>query len=320
MPAACRRSTCCQRSSRVSSLTCSGLESSSGSTSGWRVTMSASPFCPRAAVTTSGTRTLACAAIKVASASCSTCSSRPVGALRGGSLYERRRHCRASLWVSCASRPSTRTFKACPSASWPRYSAAPTCCSAEGLRSPTSIPSEAIASRTCAVGGTAAAVPNASRAIAPAARPRARPANAGRERSAEHDGSERCERHEPRGEHTDRANELRPDNDDDRGRSGEPELRIAPTRQQMRLEREPIGLDDLTQNDCRADDAQCRDEQITHQVPTPAQHDVGDQHDRKPEHAEERRPPKGTGPPEHSRQRLRDVSVLSGRRRRDHCR
>src|SRR5256885_87232 len=126
----------------------------------------------------SGTRTLACAAIKVASASCSTCSSRPVGALRGGSLYERRRHCRASLWVSCASRPSTRTFKACPSASWPRYSAAPTCCCAEGLRSPTSIPSEAIASRTCAVGGTPAAVPNASRAIAPAARPRARPANA----------------------------------------------------------------------------------------------------------------------------------------------
>jgi hypothetical protein len=142
----------------------------------------------------------------------------------------------------------------------------------------------------------------------------------GGERSAEHDGTERCERHEPRGEHTDRANELRPDNDDDRGRSGEPELRIAPTRQQMRLEREPIGLDDLTQNDCRADDAQCRDEQITHQVPTPAQHHVDDQHDRKPEHAEERRPPKGTGPPEHSRQRLRDVSVLSGRRRRDHCR
>src|SRR6266550_3663412 len=292
MPAACRRSTCCQRSSRVSSLTCSGLESSSGSTSGWRVTMSASPFGPRAAVTTSGTRTLACAAIKVASASCSTCSSRPVGALRGGSLYERRRHCRASLWVSCASRPSTRTFKACPSASWPRYSAVPTCCRAE--RQP------------CDCAGGQAEGQASQRS--------------GRERSAEHDGTERCERHEPRGEQTDRANELRPDNDDDRGRSGEPELRIAPTRQQMRLEREPIGLDDLTQNDCRADDAQCRDEQITHQVPTPAQHDVDDEHDRKPEHAEERRPPKGTGPPEHSRQRLRDVSGLSGRRRRDHCR
>ena len=71
--------------SSVSSLTSSGRELSSGSTSGWRVTINASPLGPRAAVTTSGTRTPACAAMSVASASCSTCSRRPTAALRGGS-------------------------------------------------------------------------------------------------------------------------------------------------------------------------------------------------------------------------------------------
>ena len=50
-----------------------------------RVTTSASPSGPSAAVTTSGTRTPACAAMRVARPSCSTCSSRPTGALRGGS-------------------------------------------------------------------------------------------------------------------------------------------------------------------------------------------------------------------------------------------
>ena len=44
MPAACKRATCCHRSSSVWSLTCSGLASSSGSMSGWRVTTSASPL------------------------------------------------------------------------------------------------------------------------------------------------------------------------------------------------------------------------------------------------------------------------------------
>ena len=61
----------------------------------WRVTTIASPSGPRAAITTSGTRTPAWAAMTVASASCSTCSSRPAGALRCGSLYESWRHSRA---------------------------------------------------------------------------------------------------------------------------------------------------------------------------------------------------------------------------------
>ena len=47
-----------------SSLTWSALASSSGSMSGWRVTTSASPSGPSAAMTTSGTRTPACAAMK----------------------------------------------------------------------------------------------------------------------------------------------------------------------------------------------------------------------------------------------------------------
>ena len=62
-----------------------GSRARAGSRSGWRVTSNASPSGPRPAVTTSGTRTPACAAIRVVSASCSTCSSRPTGALRGGS-------------------------------------------------------------------------------------------------------------------------------------------------------------------------------------------------------------------------------------------
>ena len=52
---------------------------------GCRVTITASPSAPRPTVTTSGARTPACVARSVATASCSTCSSRPTGALRGGS-------------------------------------------------------------------------------------------------------------------------------------------------------------------------------------------------------------------------------------------
>ena len=62
--------------------------------------------------------------------------------------------------------------------SWPTNTAAPTRCRAEILRSFTSTPSASSAVRTRSVGGTPAAVPNASRTDTPAVRPSARPAKA----------------------------------------------------------------------------------------------------------------------------------------------
>ena len=76
MSASCNRATCRNSLSSSSSLTSSGVASSSGVRLGWLVTSNASPSAPRPAVTTSGTRTPACPASSVVSASCSTCSSR----------------------------------------------------------------------------------------------------------------------------------------------------------------------------------------------------------------------------------------------------
>jgi hypothetical protein len=90
----------------------------------------------------------------------------------------------------------------------------------------------------------------------------------GRARSAEHNCPQSCERNEAGGDHANRADELRSDNDDHRLRTGEPELRVTPARQHVRLDRKPIELDGLTQEDGRTDEADGRDEQNRARDPT----------------------------------------------------
>ena len=323
MPAACRRATCCHSSSSVSSLTCSGLASSSGSMSGWRVTTSASPFGPRAAVTTSGTRTPACAAIRVASASCSTCSSRPIGSASGRiAVGEQPPAAGEPLRVLCIAtehphlqRTSCRVVADVLGGADVLLRRRPQVAHLDPERG----------QRVAHLRGRRHARRRAERqpydrARAEAERQRGQALPDG-QRGAEHDGTERRERDEPRREHTDRADELRADNDDHRGRGGEPQLRVPPARQQMRLRREASRTRRRRPRTMAAPTThECRDEQIAGEVPPPAQQHVDDDHDREREQAEERRPPERAGPPEHGRQRLCDVVVLSGRRRRDHRR
>ncbi|MFL5576114.1 MAG: hypothetical protein ACJ79S_09120, partial [Gemmatimonadaceae bacterium] len=97
----------------------------------------------------------------------------------------------------------------------------------------------------------------------PGAQPEREPCKrSGRARGAEHDCPRSRERNEAGGDHANRADELRSDNDDHRRRTGEPELRVTPARQQVRLEGQPIGLDCLTEEDGRTDEADGRDEQV----------------------------------------------------------
>ena len=122
------------------------------------------------------------------------------------------------------------------------------------------------------------------------------------------------------GDHANRADELRPDDDDDRGRTGEPDLRVAPAGEQMRPRpgtsrtRRP----DPGGRPCPTT-ADRRDEQIACEIPTSAHQNVDDDRGREPEQAEERGSPQRAGPAEHRRQRLSDVAVVSGRRRGDRC-
>ena len=137
------------------------------------VTISASPSVLSAAVTTRGVATPACAAIRVANASCSTCSSRPTGALRGGSRNASERYRRVHRWVSCASRPSTRTFSGSPDSDEPTYSVEPIRCCAAIRSSRTPTPSSTSARRTASAVGTPSEEPNATRTRMPAVRPSA---------------------------------------------------------------------------------------------------------------------------------------------------
>ena len=199
-------------------------------------------------MTTSGTRTPACAAISVASASCSTCSSRPMGALRGGSRYARSRQRRATRCVSCASRPSTRTFSGPPSAPCAKYSVAPICWRSAISRSLTWTPSDSSAAahavhgrrperRTPTRAGRAPQRPDRARVRRgrpPGARSRAprTPSDASpTSQTATH----------ARGTH-----QLGASDRDDCHDTCDTELGEPPVRQGIRLERKPVGVDDAS--------------------------------------------------------------------------
>jgi hypothetical protein len=142
----------------------------------------------------------------------------------------------------------------------------------------------------------------------------------GRERGAEHNCPQSCEGNEPGGDHANRANELRSDDDDHRSRAGEPELRVTPAGQQVHLEWNPIGLDCLTQKNGHSDNADPGDEQIACKVPASARQNVDEDHGRESEQAEERGSPQCASPSEYRPQRLCDITVVSGGRRCNRCR
>ena len=140
----------------------------------------------------------------------------------------------------------------------------------------------------------------------------------GRKRGAEHDGAQGRERDEPSGDHAGPANELGARRDDDRRRGSEAELGVAPAREQVTLDRQPIGLDDTPQNRTGSQEDHRPDEQIACQTPAATQQDVEDDHCRKCEQSHERRAPQRACPPEDRRQRLGDGFVVLRRRPCDH--
>ena len=132
----------------------------------------------------------------------------------------------------------------------------------------------------------------------------------GGQRRPQYDRPERGEWDRPGGHEAGPAHELRPGDDEDRGGRGEPELGVAPARQQVIVNRKPVGLDDPTQDGGQPGDEEQPDEQVAGQAPPPAPQHVEDDHEREPEKPDERDPPQGVGPSEHSDERLRDVRVV----------
>ena len=211
--------------------------------------MRASPSGVRAAVTTSGTRTPTWVAINVASASCSTCSRRPTATLLGGSRYASERHRRAMRWVSCASRPRTRTLSGRPRGSCPTYSAAPMCCRTAAVRSATSTPSDSRASRIVPTGGEPAAVPNASRTrLRPRDQATGRPGipTRGPPPSATAPSAAKTTSHPARMRTGGRARELRPRRQRQHTRRA---ARGTPPRPEVRLDHEPVRLHQATEDE-----------------------------------------------------------------------
>ena len=203
-------------------------------------------------MTTSGTRTPAWAAISVASASCSTCSRRPTGALRRGSRYASRRHRRANRCVSWASRPRTRTRTGRPSRSWPAYAAEPISCRARGRRSSSSTPtSEHRLSnlRRRRDSGRRAEHQSHERAGAESQRHRAQ--HVGRQRRLKRELADAGRDDEPREKGPDGPDELGPDDCGDRDGRCEPVLREAPSRPQVVVDGQPVRADDAADDAAR---------------------------------------------------------------------
>jgi len=150
----------------------------------------------------------------------------------------------------------------------------------------------------CKVGGTPAAVPNASRAIAPAPRPSASPASIPDGSAAPSTTAQAIARGTS---HVASTRTVRT--------SSGPTTTITavapasltsgtPARQQMRLEGEPVGLDDATQTMAAPTTPAAATSRSRTRLPSPAQQDVDNQHDASastPKNASARaRPPSRT--------------------------
>ena len=93
------------------------------------------------------------------------------------------------------------------------------------------------------------AVPNARRTSAPAPMPSASAARAAEGSAAPITTAPTAANGTSQSRPAGPADELRADDDDDRGRGREPKLGIAPPRQHVALDRKPVGRDDAAQHD-----------------------------------------------------------------------
>ena len=149
---------------------------------------------------------------------------------------------------------------------------------------------------------------------------------AGRRDDLECDGADGGRRHEPRGEHSSRAHELRAGHGNHGDHECKPRLGEPPPRPQVGLDRQPVCFDHTTKHARgHGQNAQC-DNQVPSQVPATATQGV--RHDRQREEncGNERRMPERRGPAQHRDKRSGNALVLvrcrlrdHGRERRDQC-
>ena len=132
-----------------------------------------------------------------------------------------------------------------------------------------------------------------------------------REPRAEHDRADGGEWEHPNRQPPGRVHELRAGNHDDRGRNGQPKLRVAPVREQVTLDRNPVGLDDAVQHEGRTDDEQAGDDQIPGEAPPPAQQHLEHNHQREGEQPDEGDSPERVRPRENGLERSRHVLVVA---------
>ena len=133
---------------------------------------------------------------------------------------------------------------------------------------------------------------------------------------------------EPRGEHSNRADELRAGDGDHGDHEREPQLGEAPPGPQVGLDREPVCFDHTTEHArrlaTRTLNATSRSRTKSQRRQRSASATIASARSKR---GQERRTPERRGPPEHRDQRLGDALVLvrsrlrdHGRERRDQCR
>ena len=134
------------------------------------------------------------------------------------------------------------------------------------------------------------------------------------------DGADGGRRHEPRGEHSSRAHELRAGHGNHGDHESEPQLGEAPPGPQVGLDRQPVCFDHTTEHARHHDqNAQC-DDQVPSQVPATATQGVRHDRQREENRGKERRMPERRGPAQHRDKRSGNALVLVRCRLRDHGR
>ena len=139
-----------------------------------------------------------------------------------------------------------------------------------------------------------------------------------RQRGGERDRTERGQGDEPGSEQAHRPDELGTNHHEHARRGRQPQLRVTPLRQQVRIDGEPVGDDGAAQEHGRPHEQHGVDEQVPHEVPASSQQYGDDDHRGQRQEADEDRAPHRPCPAEDRFQRLRDVLVVPGRLRRDH--
>ena len=131
-----------------------------------------------------------------------------------------------------------------------------------------------------------------------------------RKRGTEGDEPEGCEHDEPVGEYPDRSHELRAGDGHDRGQPGDAQLWESPLRPQVRLDHEPVRLDETAENETGAGHEEQGEPQIASETPAPLHHRDDDDRESEQESSEEGGAPDRDRPAEDRDQRSSDRLVL----------